>query len=159
VKSKSGNHIYFLIDRDWDNNQRYIVMADVRKNENADIKLMNGHAYNSSLTWESYLDYFEGRKEPNGDYGIDGGAGSSNGDMFDTMYDRACTFAMYAYLDSIAGDEKSCWTIDRNSAYMGSGFIADVSFSNGRETVSMLIDVYNKTYSVLDESITASTDK
>lgn len=154
VKSKSGNHIYFLIDGDWDANKRYIVMADIRKDGNAEIELRNGYAYNSRLTWHSYKEYYDGIREPVMDYKIDGGSGMSGGGMFDSMYEYSSTYAMYAYLDSVK--EKRCqWEIDRNSAYMGSGFIADVSFTSGSKRVSMLIDVSNATYAVLDESITS----
>lgn len=149
VRSETGNiHLFLLIDGEWDANERYVVMADVREGGNAEIKLpYSNESYNSSLAWDSYKEYFDGNKEPSGDYRIDG-----RGELFDGMYDRAGSFAMYAYLDSVTG-EKSCeWTIDQNSAYMG-GAIADISFTDGRETVSMLIDVSNKTYSVLDESI------
>lgn len=158
VKSKSGNYIYFLIDGDWDANERYIVMADIREDGNARIELRNGYAYNSRLTWHSYRDYSDGTREPEMDYRIDGGAGMSGGGMFDSMYEYASTYAMYAYLDSVR--EKSCqWEIDRNSAYMGSGFIADVSFTSGSRRVSMLIDVSNASYSVLDESITSDAGR
>lgn len=154
VKSDSGDHIYILIDGDWDVNERYIVMADIRKDENAGIELGNGYAYNSGLTWHSYKEYSDGIREPKTDYKIDGGSGMSDGGMYDSMYESAGTYAMYAYLDSIG--EKSCrWEIERNSAYMGSGFIADVSFTSGSRRVSMLIDVCNATYAVLDESITS----
>ncbi|MEZ3446646.1 MAG: hypothetical protein K1W30_16260 [Lachnospiraceae bacterium] len=154
VKSKSGDYIYFLIDGNWDANERYIVMADIRKGEDAEIKLQNEYAYNSGLTWHSYKEYSDGIREPKTDYMIDGGSGMSGGGMFDSMYEAAGTYAMYVYLDSIG--EKSCqWEIDRNSAYMGSGFIADISFMSGSRRVSMLIDVSNAMYAVLDESITS----
>lgn len=158
VKSKSGNYIYFLIDGNWDANERYIVMADIRKDGNAEIELRNGYAYNSGLTWRSYKEYYDGIRKPETDYKIDGGSGMSGGGMFDSMYGYSSTYAMYAYLDSVG--EKSCqWEIDRNSAYMGSGFIADVSFMSGSKRVSMLIDVSNAAYAVLDESITSDAGR
>lgn len=49
--------------------------------------------------------------------------------------------------------------MDRNSVYMGSGFIADVNFTSGSRRVSLLIDVSNAMYTVLDESITSDAGR
>ncbi len=127
-------------------------MADIRKGEDVEIELQNEYAYNSGLIWHSYKEYLDGIREPKMDYRIDGGSGMYGGGMFDSMYESASTYAMYAYLDSI-GEKRCRWEIDRNSAYMDSGFIADVSFVSGSKKVSMLIDVSNAMYTVLDESI------
>ena len=70
----------------------------------------------------------------------------SGSGMFDSIYESAGTYAMYAYLDSI-GEKSRRWEIDRNSAYIGSGFIADVSFTSGSRRIS------NAAFAVLDESI------
>ncbi len=121
-------------------------MADIRKGENAEIELGNEYAYNSGLTWHSYKEYYDGIRKPEMDYNIDGGSVMSGGGMFDSIYESAGTYAMYAYLDSI-GEKSRRWEIDRNSAYIGSGFIADVSFTSGSRRIS------NAAFAVLDESI------
>lgn len=153
VESVAGNELYILLlDREPALYMYHIIAADIRYNDDAETSIhvegQSGPSYNSILEWNSYLQWFqEGTEEGGLDivHAID-----ATYWLYDSSYEDGIYYALYDYLDRTDGKKKSTWTIDSNSVYIGrNGCIADIYCTNGEEGISMLIDVWNKRYTVL----------
>ncbi len=147
VESKTGNELYILLSEGQGIQPDYIIMADIRKGDGADISLYEGeYSYNSMLEWHSYMDWFDGKNTMEERPGLD-----VIGDLHDSVYGNGIFYAIYDYLDITNGDKKSHWEIDSNYMYIGrNGYIVCAYCSNGVEDVVVLVDVWNKSYAVLE---------
>lgn len=149
VESAAGNELYILL-QEFGSEMYHIITADIRNNDDAEMSLhiegCEGRSYNSVLEWKSYYKLFYDGYDEEGPKIID-----STCYLHDSCYKDGVSFALYDYLDRTGGDKNSVWTLDSNSLYVGrNGCIADVYCTNGEEGLSMLIDVRNKRYTVLD---------
>ncbi|MDE7258733.1 MAG: hypothetical protein K2N77_05790 [Lachnospiraceae bacterium] len=147
VESKTGNELYILLSEGQGIQPDYIIMADIRKGDGVDISLYEGeYSYNSMLEWHSYMDWFDGKNTMEERPGLD-----VIGDLYDSVYGNGIFYAIYDYLDITDGDKKSHWEIDSNYMYIGrNGYIACANCSNGGEDIVVLVDVWNKSYAVLE---------
>lgn len=146
VESKIGNELYILLSEGQGIQPDYIIMADIRKGDDADISLYEGeYSYNSMLEWHSYMDWFDGKNIMEERPELD-----VIGDLHDSVYSNGIFYAIYDYLDKTDGDKKSHWEIDSNDTYIGrNGYIACANCNNGVQNIRVLVDVWNKSYAVL----------
>lgn len=55
------------------------------------------------------------------------------------------------YLDRFDKDKEADWKIDENTSYVGrNGEIASMSCAVGTRKINLFVDVWNKTYAVLE---------
>ncbi len=144
VESKLGDELYILLSEGQGTQPNYIVMADVRKKDDADIRLYGDYSYNSMLEWCSYKDWADGRtKEEILNIDI-------IGDLHDSIYSNGIVNAIYDYVYMTGTDKMSRWEIDSNDVYIGrNGYIVCANCNNGTQNIRFLIDVWNKNYAVL----------
>lgn len=152
VESKTGNELYILLSEGQGIQPDYIIMADIRKGDDADISLYEGeYSYNSMLEWHSYMDWFDGKNTMEERPKLD-----VIGDLYDSVYGNGILYAIYDYLDITDEDKKSHWEIDSNDTYIGrNGYIACANCNNGVQDIRVLVDVWNKSYAVLIPKETA----
>ena len=103
------------------------------------------YSYNSMLEWYSYKDWFDGK----------GAEWSLNFDitgyLHDVIYNNGFILAIYDYVDRTGKGKGATWNIDDNYTYIGrNGYIACAYCSNGVQTIRFLVDVWNKTYAVVE---------
>ncbi len=140
VESEKGSELYLLI-HDYPDNS-YIVAADVRKNKRAEQSLGESYSYNSALKWYPYDIYKK--------YDVSTSVSEVN-NGYDSIYANCGYTALLAYL-ALKGIKESSWELDGNYMYIGSsGYIAYICFTNDEQRVDLLIDVSNKTFTVLKE--------
>lgn len=144
VESKLGDELYILLSEGQGIQPNYIVMADVRKEDDADIALYGGYSYSSMLEWCSYKEWSDGKTKKE-ILDID-----TIGDLHDSIYGNGIVNAIYDYVDITGTDKRSHWEIDSNNIYIGrNGYIACVNCKKGTQNIRFLIDVWNKNYAVL----------
>ena len=145
TESDMGNELYMLFKTDTpDTLPYYIIVADIRKGDAADIILYGEYSYNSVLEWYSYKDWFDGRtSEEELQINI-------TDEIYDSVYNNGVLLAVYDYVDMTARDIKIQWEIDGNYTYIGrNGYIVCANCSNGGQNIIFFVDVWNKTYAVL----------
>ena len=146
VESKTGNELYILFADSRGALPVYIIMDDIRKGSKADVILQDErYSYNSMLEWYSYKDRFDGK----------GAEWSLNFDiagyLHDVIYNNGFILAIYDYVDRTGKGKGATWNIDDNYTYIGrNGYIACAYCSNGVQTIRFLVDVWNKTYAVVE---------
>lgn len=147
TESDMGSELYILFTIDTpDAFPYYIIAADIQKTGNEDI-LMNGeYSYNSMLEWYSYAKWFDGACDMK-----EGVEVNIIGDLYDSVYGNGSYYAIYDYLDRFDKDKEADWKIDENSSYVGrNGEIASISCAVGTRKINLFVDVWNKTYAVLE---------
>lgn len=148
VESGFGNEMYILILDDMASIQpQYIIAADIKKNNTAKILLQDEvYSYDSMVEWSSYEKLFDGAIKMKTHISMD-----LEGYLYDSIYENCGYYALYDYLDKTNEISENEWKIDNNMMYIGTnGYIADMTFVSGNERVNMLIDVWNKSYAVLE---------
>lgn len=145
VESKTGNELYILLSEEQDIQPNYIIMADIRKGDDADVILQDKYSYNSMLEWYSYKEWFDGKtKDENIRF-------NAIGDLYDSIYNNEIFYAIYDYMDLTGGEQKGHWEIDDNDTYVGrNGYIVCANCNDGARNIIFLVDVWNKTYAVID---------
>ena len=148
VESQNENELYMILSYDKsDFMPKCSVVADIRKNSNAEILLQgNSYSYNSMLEWYSYADLFYEEIIMEKHINLE-----NSGELYDSIYENAFYYALYDYLNRTGKDTDSVWTIDGNSIYVGkNGYIADISCVCEEERINLCVDVWNKIYTVLE---------
>lgn len=146
TESDMGNELYVLFETDTpDTLPYYIIVADIRKGDVADIILYEEYSYNSMLEWYSYRDWFDGKtSEEQLQINI-------TGEIYDSIYNNGVLLAINDYVDMTDRDIKIQWEIDGNYTYIGrNGYIVCATCSNGVQNIIFFVDVWNKTYAVLE---------
>lgn len=146
VESKTGNELYILFTDSQGVFPKYIIMADIRIGNKADVILQEEtYSYNSMLKWYSYKEWFDGK---------DGESSLSfdvAGYLHDVIYNNGLFLAIYDYVDRTGKGKGATWNIDDNYTYIGrNGYIACAYCSNGVQTIRFLVDVWNQTYAVVE---------
>lgn len=146
VESKTGDELYILFSERTTEQPIYIILADVRKDADADISLpYGGYAYNSMLEWDSYKDWFDGEAE--------GQCVSYEtiGEIHDSIYDVGLSCAIDDYVNRTGGDVESKWEAYGNDIYVGkNGYIACVYCRNEGQNIIFILDISNKAYAVIE---------
>ena len=139
--SEKGRELYILLRELPYEEPEYLVMVD-------GIQGMDGsYSYDSSLTWKTYQSQ-PASSEKESEYTIHV---SADAYIYDRTYIDEGVSAMSDYLESIQADQEVVWCLLDDLIYIGgSGYLADMSFSNGTKRVHMMIDVQNKQYSVVE---------
>ncbi|MCM1388187.1 MAG: hypothetical protein NC231_12735 [Bacillus sp. (in: Bacteria)] len=145
TESDMGNELYILFKTNTpDTLPRYVIAADIRKNNVADILLYGEYSYNSMLEWYSYKDWFDG-KMSTGQLPFD-----VTNEIYDSIYNGEVRLAIYDYVDMADKDTRIHWELDGNFMYVGeNGYIVCANCSNGVQNIILFVDVWNKTYAVL----------
>lgn len=143
VESEAGNELYILLKKE--GNTQYIIAADIHTDSEAEILLQDErYSYDSVLEWHSYEQRLNDYKETEERIRLD------SGDLYDSIYGNGSYYALYDYLHDAGGEIKQDWKIDCNASYIGrNGYIASICLSGGDERINMLVDVWNKAYTVL----------
>lgn len=146
VESKTGNELYILFTDSQGVFPKYIIMADIRIGNKADVILQEEtYSYNSMLKWYSYKEWFDGK---------DGESSLSfdvAGYLHDVIYNNGLFLAIYDYVDRTGKGKGATWNIDDNYTYIGrNGYIVCAVCSSGGQYIRFLVDVWNKTYAVVE---------
>lgn len=146
VESKKGNELYILFTDSQGAFPKYIIMADIRRGNGADVILQEEvYSYNSMLEWHSYKEEVDGKDRENSlSYDV-------AGYLHDVIYNNGLILAICDYVDMTGGNKKATWKIDDNYTYIGrNGYIVCAYCSNGVQNIRFLVDVWNKTYAVVE---------
>ncbi|MCM1252530.1 MAG: hypothetical protein NC321_06895 [Clostridium sp.] len=145
TESDMGNELYILFKTNTpDTLSRYVIVADIRKDNVADILLYGEYSYNSMLEWYSYQDWFDGK------ISTEQLPFDVTNEIYDSIYNGEVRLAIYDYVDMADKDTRIHWELDGNSMYVGeNGYIVCVNCSNGVQNIILFVDVWNKTYAVL----------
>lgn len=146
VESKTGNELYILFTDIQGVFPKYIIMADIRKGNKADVILQEeAYSYNSMLEWHSYEEWFDG-KDMEGSLSYD-----AAGYLHDVIYNNGLFLAIYDYVDVTGKNKDVIWKIDDNYTYIGrNGYIVSAYCSNGVQNIRFLVDVWNQSYAVVE---------
>lgn len=142
TRSKNYRELFLLLEKD-----RWLLIADIQRGDNFEIDLMDGGwSYHSDLNWSSFEEWFLEMKEFR--YKV-------NSDYEYYQYDSVCMFpaecAMQAYLTEISADESIEWEIMYERFFIASsGCLADVWYTDGKNELHLVMDVWNKRYTVID---------
>ena len=146
LESKTEDELYILFSEGSGVLPVYIILADIRKDANADVSLpYGGYAYNSMLEWDSYKDWFDGEADRlHIQY-------KTVGEIHDSIYDSGLFFTIEDYVDRTGGDTESQWEVYGNDVYVGrNGYIVCTVCQNENRNFIFLFDVSNKTYAVVE---------
>lgn len=146
TESDMGNELYILFKTNTpDTLPRYAIVADIRKNNAADIPLYGEYSYNSMLEWYSYKDWFDGKTSTEQlQFDV-------TNEIYDSIYNSEVRLAIYDYVDMTDKDIRIHWELDGNSMYVGgNGYIVCANCSNEVQNIILFVDVWNKTYAVLE---------
>ena len=139
--SEKGRELYILLRELPYTEPEYLVMADGIQGADG------SYSYDSSLTWKTYKS-LSASSAKESEYTI---YVSTDAYIYDSTYINEGVNAMSDYLESIRADQNMKWWLLADSIYIGkTGYLADMSFSNGFERVHMMIDTRNKQYSVAE---------
>lgn len=146
VESKTKDELYILFSDGPGAQPVYIILADIRKDANADVSLpYGGYAYNSMLEWYSYKEWFDGTADgPNIHY-------KTIGEIYDSVYDSGLYFTIKDYANRTDRDTESQWEVHGNDVYVGGNrYIACAVCQNESHYFIFLFDVSNKVYAVME---------
>lgn len=143
VRSEDYRELFLLIK-----GNAWILIADVKREKGLEVPLMdNGWSYHSVLDWYSYKEWAD--QNPDFVYSI---LSSDDYDQYDSIYGFQAAAAIQGYLSSVNADRGETWEVLYDWFFVGSnGCLADVWYTNGKENVHLVIDVWNKLYTVTDQ--------
>lgn len=146
VESETEDELYILFADGSGALPVYIILADIRKDADADVTLPYGrYAYNSMLEWYSYQDWFDG--EADGQHVHH----ETIANIHDSIYDFGISCAIDDYVDRTGGDAESQWEVCGNDVYVGrNGCIACAVCQNESRYFIVLWDVNNRMYAVVE---------
>ena len=127
----------------------YQVIADVHKGDSGEYDLSNGYSsYDSEMKWHSYYEWtINGEKENESVYTVHCNEGYY---QHDSIYDYQLHRAMQEYLSSVNADPEEEWEMLPEKLFVGChGSLADAWYTNGSRRVHLVVDVWNKTYTVI----------
>lgn len=146
VESKTEDELYILFSERAGEQPIYIILADIRKDTDANVSLpYGGYAYNSMLVWDSYKDWFDGEAE-----------GQSvlceiRGEIHDSIYEIGISCAIDDYVDEADREVENRWEVYGNDIYVGkNGYITCVNCQSEEQDIILVFDVSNKTYAVVE---------
>ena len=125
----------------------YQVIADVQEGDGAEYELSDSLSYNSEMEWNSYYELAMGEKENISVYTV-----RSDWKYYqhDSIYEYQLNRAMQAYLTSVNADQEEEWDMMHERLFVGSyGSLADAWYTNGNRRVHLVVDVWNKMYTVI----------
>lgn len=127
----------------------YQVIADVHKGDSGEYDLSDGYySYDSEMKWNSYYEWtINGEKENEFVYTV-----HCNEEYYqhDSIYEYQLNRAMQEYLSSINADIEEEWEMLPEKLFVGCyGSLADAWYANGNRRVHLVVDVWNKTYTVI----------
>lgn len=145
VKSESGREVYFFMN-DTDEGS-YLVIADIVKGNSKQTSLANdSYSYDSSLEWYSYKEILQ----ENNTFGYKVLA-DEDAFIYDAVFIEEGAFAMAEFLKFQGAEKKQKWYLLKDNIYIGvNGYLADLWYSNGTQEVHMVVDVWNKLYTVVE---------
>lgn len=148
TESDMGSELYIILKTDTPETlPYYIIVADIRKGDAADIILYEEYSYNSVLEWYSYKDWFNGKRKTSEKQL----QFNDTDELYDSIYNNGVHWAIYDYVDMMDGDKKGHWETSGNCTYIGqNGYIVCVSCSNEIKNIIFFVDVWNKTYATLE---------
>lgn len=125
----------------------YQVIADVQEGDGAEYELSDGFSYNSEMEWNSYYEWAMGEKENISVYTVHS---DSEYYQHDSIYVYQLNWAMQAYLTSVNADKEETWDMIHERLFVGSqGSLADAWYTNGNRRVHLVVDVWNRMYTVI----------
>lgn len=127
----------------------YQVIADVHKGDSGEYDLSDGYlSYDSEMKWHSYYEWtINGEKENESVYTV-----RCNEEYYqhDSIYEYQLNRAMQEYLSSINANQEEEWEMQPEKLFVGCyGSLADAWYTNGDRRVHLVVDVWNKTYTVI----------
>ena len=128
----------------------YQVIADVHEGDSGEYDLSDGYSsYDSEMEWHSYYEWtINGEKENESVYTVHCNEGYY---QHDSIYDYQLHRAMQEYLSSINADTEEEWEMLPEKLFVGChGSLADAWYTNGNRRVHLVVDVWNKTYTVIE---------
>lgn len=146
VRAESDRELYLFIN-DMEGSE-YFIIADITKGNSLQTSLGDGaYSYNSSIPWYSYRESLQNNKN-NTDYLI---LIDEDAMIFDSSYIEEGTFAMTDFLNSKNAEKNTRWELLKDKVYIGvNGFLTSLWYSNGKQRVNIIIDVWNKLYAVVE---------
>lgn len=144
VKSESGREAYFFIN-DIDGGE-YLILADIVKGNSQQTSVGDGaYSYDSSLPWYSYEEKFQNSTTG---YTI---LADEDAYIFDDIYIKEGAFAMEEFLERQGADKMQNWYLLKDNIYIGvNGYLANLWYANEKQKVHLVIDVWNKLYTVVE---------
>lgn len=144
TESDMGSELYIFLKTDTpDAFPYYIIAADVRKGDAADIALQEDYSYHSMLEWHSCQEWFGGGKC---EVQVD-----TTDEIYDAIYYHGVFAAIYDYVNMTDGEGKSRWEVNGNDTYIGrNGYIVCATCNDGAQDIVFLVDIWNKMYAVLE---------
>ena len=126
----------------------YQVITDVQNGDGGEYELGNGFSYGSGMKWHSYYEWtINGKKENESVYTVHCNEGYY---QHDSIYKYQLHRAMQEYLSSINADKEEEWEMLPEKLFVGChGSLADAWYANGQRRVHLIVDVWNKTYTVI----------
>lgn len=142
VRSQTYRELFLLLKKD-----AWLLIADVQRQNELENKLMEGEwSYYSDLDWNSYKEWVGEEKEF--DYEV---KSDHEYYQYDSVYAYQAECAMQAYLFSIQAEKTIPWEVMYERFFVSSqGCLVDVWCTNEKHKVHMVIDVWNKLYTVID---------
>lgn len=147
VCSEAEEELYVFSKVGGEEGNKYLIIADIVKGNGLPILLENGtYSYDSSLSWRAYGDGLNINEK--GKYSI---IISENAYIYDPIYIDEGVCAMMDYLSCVQYDKGNNWKLLEDMIYIGeNGYLTDMWFSDGIQKVHIVIDVWNKLYTVVE---------
>lgn len=146
VCSESKRELYILLKGGDAEGDKYAIIADIVRDNSLPVLLGNGDcSYDSALIWNSYQDSLN--------FNINEHSILIDEDayIYDAVYIDEGVCAMSDYLSLTNTDSREKWKLMDNMIYIGvNGYLADMWFSNENERVHLVIDIWNKVYTVVE---------
>lgn len=142
VRSQTYRELFLLLKKD-----AWLLIADVQRGDMFENKLMEGNwSYYSELDWKSYEDWVYGELDflyaVKSDYKYY---------QYDSVYRYQVECAMQDYLFSEHINPKIEWSVMYERFFVSShGCLVDVWYTNEKEKVHLVLDVWNKLYTIID---------
>lgn len=142
VRSQTYRELFLLLKKD-----AWLLIADIQRGNELDNKLMkDAWSYNSDLDWNSYKEWIDEEKEF--DYEV---KSDYEYYQYDSIYAYQAECAMQAYLFSTHADQTIPWEVMYERFFVGShGCLVDVWYTDEKHRVHMVMDVWNKSYTIID---------
>lgn len=142
VRSQTCRELFLLLKKD-----SWLLIADIQRGNELENKLMeNGWSYYSELDWNSYKAWT--REEKEFYYKV---KSDHEYYQYDSIYAYQAECAMQAYLFSIQAERTTPWEVMYERFFVSSqGCLADVWYTNEKHEVHIVIDVWNKLFTVID---------
>lgn len=142
ARSRTYRELLLLLKED-----AWLLIADVQSGGELENKLMDhSWSYHSEVDWCSYREW--AYEEQEFSYKV---TSAPEYDQYDSIYAFQADCAMQAYLSSAHAEKTIPWEILYENFFVSSqGCLVDVWYSDKKQKVHLVIDVWNKLYTVID---------